>query len=39
MCGFARFPFMELGDDRWYRLPKGYPALPYVFSVKATKPI
>ena len=38
ICGYACFPFMELGDDGWYRLPKEYPSLPFMFSVQATRP-
>jgi len=31
------FPFMERGEDGWYRLPPGYPPLPLSFSLKASQ--
>ena len=31
-------PFMERGDDGWWRLPEGHPELPLMLSIVASKP-
>lgn len=31
-------PFMQRGEDRWWRLPEGMNNIPLLFSLKATKP-
>ena len=36
-CNYQRFPVMEQGDDGRWRLPENIPALPMMFSLKATK--
>lgn len=33
----AKFPFMEKGEDGWWRLPEGYPQIPFLFSLMARK--
>lgn len=37
MTVFRQLPLMEERDD-WWRLPEGMPEIPFLFSVKATKP-
>jgi SAM-dependent methyltransferase len=35
----AKFPFMELGDDGWWRLPPPlHGTIPFLFSLRARKP-
>jgi SAM-dependent methyltransferase len=34
----AKFPFMEKGEDGWWRLPKEYVQIPFLFSLQARKP-
>jgi SAM-dependent methyltransferase len=35
----AKFPFMELGEDGWWRLPPGqHGTIPFLFSLQARKP-
>jgi len=34
---FADLPFMEKGEDGYWRLPKGMPEIPLIYSVKASK--
>ncbi|MBW8010188.1 MAG: class I SAM-dependent methyltransferase [Chloroflexi bacterium] len=36
-CVYQMLPFMEQHEDGWWRLPKGMPRLPFMFSIKATK--
>ncbi len=33
----AKFPFMEQGEDGWWRLPAHYPQIPFLFSLQARK--
>lgn len=33
-----QLPFMALGDDGWWRLPEGLPAVPLTFSLQASLP-
>lgn len=33
----AKFPFMEQGDDGWWRLPEEYVQIPFLFSLQARK--
>jgi SAM-dependent methyltransferase len=33
----AKFPFMERGSDGWWRLPKQYVQIPFLFSLQARK--
>jgi SAM-dependent methyltransferase len=33
----AKFPFMEKGEDGWWRLPAQYPQIPFLFSLQARK--
>lgn len=35
---YRALPMMELGDDGWWRLPEGGESVPFLFSLKATKP-
>ena len=35
----AKFPFMEQGDDGWWRLPEEYVQIPFLFSLQARKPL
>ena len=35
----AKFPFMQQGPDGWWRLPAGYIPIPFLFSLKALKPV
>ena len=35
---YQALPMMERGDDGWWRLPKGGELVPFLFSLKATKP-
>ena len=35
---FPRFPWLEQRDDGTYWLPQGTPSLPFIFSLRATKP-
>jgi SAM-dependent methyltransferase len=36
----AKFPFMEQGEDGWWRLPEPYHGtIPFLFSLQARKPI
>jgi SAM-dependent methyltransferase len=37
-CAYQMFPFMERGEDGWWRLPDSQPEIPLLFSLKATKP-
>lgn len=37
-CAWPRLPQMQKGDDGYYRLPDGNEGVPFLFSVKATKP-
>ena len=34
---FQQLPFLELGDDGWWRLPTTMPPLPLLFSLRASK--
>ncbi|HSB91067.1 MAG TPA: class I SAM-dependent methyltransferase [Anaerolineales bacterium] len=34
----AKYPFMEQGDDGWWRLPESYLPIPFLFSLRAHKP-
>jgi 2-polyprenyl-3-methyl-5-hydroxy-6-metoxy-1,4-benzoquinol methylase len=36
-CGEDHFPFMEKGQDGWWRLKDGKETIPLMFSLKATK--
>ena len=36
-CCYQAFPFMEQGDDGWWRLTKGGDSIPLTFSITATK--
>ena len=36
---FQQLPFLEQGDDGWWRLPADMPALPLLFSLRASKPV
>lgn len=38
-CAWARLPSMTKGDDGYYRLPGGDDHVPFLFSIKATKPV
>ncbi len=38
VCSWQAFPFMERGDDGWWRLPAGHPEIPLTFSLKAHRP-
>jgi hypothetical protein len=31
----AKFPFMEKGEDGWWRLPKEHVQIPFLFSLQA----
>jgi SAM-dependent methyltransferase len=33
----AKFPFMEKGEDGWWRLPSQYVQIPFLFSLQARK--
>jgi hypothetical protein len=33
----AKFPFMEKGEDGWWRLPEEYVQIPFLFSLQARK--
>ena len=33
----AKFPFMEQGEDGWWRLPDDYVQIPFLFSLQARK--
>ena len=35
---YQALPMMEQGDDGWWRLPEGGESVPFLFSLKATKP-
>lgn len=35
---FQQLPFLEQHDDGWWRLPADRPALPFLFSLRASKP-
>jgi hypothetical protein len=36
----AKFPFMEQGEDGWWRLPPHqHGTIPFLFSLQARKPI
>lgn len=35
---FPRFDSFERGDDGYYRFPKGRPAIPLMYSLRASKP-
>jgi SAM-dependent methyltransferase len=35
---FATWPFMERHDDGTYHLPEGYPALPLIYTLRASAP-
>lgn len=37
-CAWRMFPFMKRGKDGWWRLPKRMPAMPLMFSVRASAP-
>lgn len=37
LCSWRRFPFMEQGEDGWWRLPDRFPRVPLTFSLKATR--
>ncbi len=37
-CAYQMFPFMEQGEDGWWRLPDSQPEIPLLFSLKAVKP-
>ena len=37
-AGYEALPMMEQGDDGWWRLPEGGESVPFLFSLKATKP-
>ena len=36
-CYWECVPSMEKGDDGWYRLPKDWPAVPLMFTIRGTK--
>ncbi len=36
-CNYAKFPFMERGEDGWWRLKSLNTSIPLLFSLKATK--
>jgi SAM-dependent methyltransferase len=36
---YRAFPFMERGEDGWWRLPEYQESIPLLFSVKAKKPL
>jgi SAM-dependent methyltransferase len=35
---FQQLPFLEQGEDGWWRLPPELPSLPFLFSLRATRP-
>jgi SAM-dependent methyltransferase len=35
---YPQLPFLEQGDDGWWRLPPSMPALPFLFSLRARRP-
>ncbi len=35
---YQALPMMEQGEDGWWRLPEGGESVPFLFSLKATKP-
>ena len=35
---FQQLPFLEQGPDGWWRLPPTFPALPLLFSLRASRP-
>ena len=35
---YQALPMMEQGEDGWWRLPEGGELVPFLFSLKATKP-
>jgi SAM-dependent methyltransferase len=35
----AKFPFMEQGADGWWRLPERFKPIPFLFSLRAHKPL
>lgn len=35
---FQQLPFLEQGDDGWWRMPEDVPTLPLLFSLRASKP-
>ena len=35
---YQQLPFLELGDDGWWRLPDGMPPQPFLFSLRARRP-
>jgi hypothetical protein len=37
-CFYQSHPFMERGEDGWWRLPEHQDSVPLVFSLKAIKP-
>lgn len=37
-AAWKMLPFMERGDDGWWRLPKAYPQLPLMLGIVARKP-
>lgn len=37
VTGYRAFPFMERGDDGWWRLPSHNDSVPQMFSLRATK--
>jgi SAM-dependent methyltransferase len=36
-CSWRMVPLMEQGSDGWWRLPEGYPDLPWLFSLRAVR--
>jgi SAM-dependent methyltransferase len=38
-CQYPRFPWMERDADGWWRLPHPAPAIPLLFSLRATRPL
>ncbi len=38
MTVYQQLPFMTRGADRWWRLPDSMPALPLLFSLRASRP-
>ena len=37
-AGFGMFPFMERGDDGYWRLPEHAESVPLMFSIRARRP-
>jgi SAM-dependent methyltransferase len=37
-CGYPHFPFLRQGSDGFWRMPRGGPRIPLMFSIRARKP-